>query len=162
MASDFQIDVALDDTLFKVEPPAGYALRKDESKIIGMDEKTFLNPEPAVADPLRIFAEKTGGTFPKRLDDPEKFRKMVPQQAQKTAIPDSETFRTIQVLTRFMMATQALKEKFGYAPDGVKLGDADKILFWYHPDGGKSYRAIFGDLHAADVSEDKLPERPKP
>ena len=36
-----------------------------------MDEKTFLNPEPAVADPLRIFAEKTGGTFPCCLDDPE-------------------------------------------------------------------------------------------
>ncbi len=162
VASDFQIDVALDDALFKVAPPAGYALRKEESKIIGMDEKTFLNPEQAVADLLRIFAEKTGGTFPKRLDDPEEFRKMMPQQAQKTAIPDSETFRTIQALTRFMMATQALREKFGYTPDGVKLGDADKILFWYRPDGGTSYRAIFGDLHAADVRADKLPANPKP
>ena len=162
VACDFQVDVALDDALFKLEPPAGYALRKEESKIIGMDEKTFLNPEQAVADLLRIFAEKTGGTFPKRLDEPEEFRKMMPQQVQKTAIPDSETLRMIQALTRFMIATQSLKEKFGYTPDGVKLGDADKILFWYRPDGGKSYRAIFGDLHAADVRVDKLPANPKP
>jgi hypothetical protein len=61
-----------------------------------------------------------------------------------------------------MMATRSLKEKFGYRSDGVKLGDADKILFWYRPDGAAGYRALFGDLHADDVTADKLPEKPKP
>jgi hypothetical protein len=161
VASDFQIDAPLDDALFKLEPPAGYALRKDESKIIGMDTKTFLNPEQAVTDLLRIFMDKTGA-FPTRLNEPAELEKLVPKQAQKSAIPDSETLRTVQAFTRFMMATQALKEKYGYAPDGVKFGDADKILFWYRPNDGTSYRAIFGDLHAADVSVDKLPEKPRP
>ena len=50
--------------------------------------------------------------------------------------------------------------------EGVKLGDADKIVFWYQPKGKETYRAVFGDLHAADVAADRLPavekEQPKP
>jgi hypothetical protein len=30
----------------------------------------------------------------------------------------------------------------------------------YRPEGATQYRALYGDLHAADVSEDKLPEKP--
>jgi hypothetical protein len=160
--TDFQIDLPVDDALFRLEPPAGYAVRKEESKIIGMDEKTFLNPENAAADILRIFAEKNGGAFPKRLDDPEEFQKIMPKEAKKAAIPDSETFRLIQAMTRFMMVTRSLKDGFGYRPEGVKLGDADKILFWFRPDGGTAYRALYGDLHGADVTADKLPENHKP
>ena len=60
------------------------------------------------------------------------------------------------------MASRNLNGGFGYKSDGVKLGDADKILFWYRPEGATQYRALYGDLHAADVTEDKLPEKPKP
>ena len=49
----------------------------------------------------------------------------------------------------------------GYKPDGVKFGDRDKIIFWYRPDKAEKYRAVFGDLHVADVSADQLPEKPK-
>jgi len=160
--TDFQIDPQIDDALFRAEPPAGYALRKEESTIIGMDEKTFLNPEKAASDWLRIYAEKTGGNFPKSLDDLTEFDKVFPKKPQASPIPDSETLRAVQSLTRFMIATRSLKAGFGYRADGVKLGDADKILFWYRPDGATSYRALYGDLHAGDVSEDKLPEKPKP
>jgi len=41
------------------------------------------------------------------------------------------------------------------------LGDADKVLFWYRKKGAEKYRAIFGDLHADDVTADRLPEKPK-
>jgi outer membrane lipoprotein-sorting protein len=160
--TDFEIDLPVEDAIFRVEPPAGYALRKEESKIIGMDQKTFHNPEQAASDILRIFAEKNGGSFPKRLDDPEEFRRLMPKEAKKDAIPDSETFRMIQAMTRFMIVTRSLKDGFGYRSEGVKLGDADKILFWYRPDGGTGYRALYGDLHGADVTEDKLPENHKP
>ena len=61
-----------------------------------------------------------------------------------------------------MMATRTLKGGFGYRSDGVKLGDADKILFWYRPEGAADYRVIYGDLHVSDVTEDRLPEKPKP
>ena len=154
--TDFEIDPVLDDALFSVEPPAGYALRKQESALVGMDEKTFLNPEQAAADLLRMCAEKSGGTFPKRLDDPNEFDKIFPKPAQTGAIPDAETFKFVQAITRFTMAARALKGGFGYKPDGVKIGDADKILFWYRPEGLPT-RVLYGDLHAGDV-DDKLPK----
>jgi hypothetical protein len=44
----------------------------------------------------------------------------------------------------------------------VKLGDADKIIFWYKPEGETKYRAVYGDLHVGDVSADQLPGKPKP
>ena len=53
-----------------------------------------------------------------------------------------------------------LKKAYGYSPDKVKLGEADKMLFWYRPKKSDKYRAIFGDLHAEDVDADRLPEKP--
>jgi outer membrane lipoprotein-sorting protein len=158
--SDFQIDLDLDDALFRVAPPAGYALGKAESDALAMDEKTFLNPEQATAAYLRSFAEKTAGSFPKRLDDFAEFDERFPKK--QGAIPDPETLRLVQALARFMMATRSLKGGFGYKSEGVKLGDADKILFWYRPEGAAKYRVLYGDLHESDVTADKLPEKPKP
>ncbi len=160
-ASDFQIDPELDDALFRLDPPAGYTVRKSASDILGMDEKTFLDPEKATADYLRNFAEKTGGRFPKRLDVLSEFDQVFPKK-QVGSLLDGETLRVVQSLTRFMMATRPLNGKFGYRSEGVKLGDADKIIFWYRPEGATTYRALYGDLHAADVPEDKLPVAPKP
>jgi len=160
--TDFQIDPKVDESLFRIEPPAGYALRKGESNMLEMDEKSFLNPEKAAVALLRIFAEKTGGTFPKRLDDLKEFDKLFPPKPKVGTLPDAETMRLLFPMTRFLMATQPLKGNFGYRSDGVKLGDADKILFWYRPEGAASYRVIYGDLHVADVTADRLPEKPKP
>jgi outer membrane lipoprotein-sorting protein len=156
---DLQIDPQIDDALFRFDPPPGYALRKAASDALGMDEKTFLNPEKSAEGLLRNFAEKTGGAFPKRLDDLTEFDERFPKK--KGGIPDPEALKVAQSVSRFMMATKPLKGGFGYRPDGVKLGDADKILFWYRPEGAAKYRALYGDLHVADVTEDKLPEKPK-
>lgn len=62
------------------------------------------------------------------------------------------------IRTRLFMA----KDKdHGYKAEGVKRGDREKIIFWYHPEKSGKYRAIFGDLHIAAVSADQLPEKPK-
>jgi len=159
--TEFQIDPKVDESLFRIEPPAGYALRKAESNMLEMDEKSFLNPEKAVVALLRMFAEKTGGTFPKRLDNLTEVAEVFPMKLNGK-LPDAESLRVVQSMTRFLMATQPLKGGFGYRADGVKLGDAGKILFWYRPDGGTSFRVVYGDLHVADVTADKLPEKPKP
>jgi outer membrane lipoprotein-sorting protein len=159
-SSDFRIDPDVDDALFRVAPPPGYALRKAESNALGMDEKTFLNPEEAAAALLRLFAEKTGGTFPRRLDDFTEFD--MNKSHKRGELPDAEAIRLGLSLTRFMMATRPLKGGFGYRSEGVKLGDADKILFWYRPEGAANYRVLYGDLHVSDVTEERLPEKPKP
>ncbi len=158
-STDFQIDPELDDALFRLDVPPGYTLNKAVSNLMGMDDKTFLDLDNSAEDLLRKFAEKTGGAFPKRLDDFTEFDEMFPKK--KGALPDAEGLSLALSLTRFMMATRSLKGGFGYRPEGVKLGDADKILFWYRPEGAANYRAIYGDLHAADVTEDKIPVKPK-
>jgi outer membrane lipoprotein-sorting protein len=160
--TDFQIDPVLDDALFSLDLPAGYALRKEESNIFGMDDKTFLDPEKAASDLLRLFAEKAGGAFPKRLDDASEYQKLLPKQADQSKLPSGEMLKVLHSYTRFVMAIRTLKAGFGYRSEGVKLGDADKIVFWYRPEGAANYRAIYGDLHAGEVAEDKLPEKPKP
>jgi Predicted periplasmic protein (DUF2092) len=160
-ATDFQIDPEIDDALFRTDPPAGYALSKGESETMTMDDKTFLNPEKAAEAFLRIFAAKSGGTFPKRLDDFSEFDTVFPKN-KVGELPDAQTFRAVQSIACVLMATKNLKGGYGYKSEGVKLGDADKLLFWYRPEGATQYRALYGDLHAADVSEDKLPEKPKP
>jgi outer membrane lipoprotein-sorting protein len=159
--TDFQIDPEVDDALFRMEPPPGYALRKAESDLLGMDEKTFLNPEKAAVALLRVFAEKTGGKFPKRLDDLSEFDEVFPRKQKVGELPDAEMLRVVQSISRFMMASRTLNGGFGYKSDGVKLGDADRILFWYRPQGATQYRAVYGDLHVGDVDADQLPETPK-
>ena len=42
-----------------------------------------------------------------------------------------------------------------------RFGDREKIVFWYRPDKADKYRAVYGDLYMADVTADKLPEKPK-
>ncbi len=158
--SDFQIDPDVDDALFRVAPPPGYTLRKVESNLLEMNEKTLLNPEKAAVALLRLFAEKNGGAFPKRLDDLTEFNGK--ETHKRGELPDAKTLQVVHALSRFMMATRTLKGGFGYRSEGVKLGDADKILFWYRPEGTVNYRAIYGDLHASDVAEDRLPEKAKP
>ena len=37
--------------------------------------------------------------------------------------------------------------------------DAGTIVFWFKPKGADLYRAVYGDLHGADVTADKLPEK---
>jgi hypothetical protein len=39
----------------------------------------------------------------------------------------------------------------------VKLGDKDRIVFWYQLEKSDKYRAIFGDLRVEDVTKDQLP-----
>jgi outer membrane lipoprotein-sorting protein len=160
--SDFQVDPDLDDALFRVAVPSGYALRKAESNALEMDEKTFLNPEQATAAYLRVFAEKTGGTFPRRLDDLTELDEVFPKKQKLGELPDAEALEVVQRTVRFMLATRSLKGGFGYRSQGVKFGDADKIVFWYRPEGAANYRVLYGDLHVSDVTENRLPEKPKP
>jgi outer membrane lipoprotein-sorting protein len=152
--SDFRIDPPLDDALFRLEPPAGYALR-------AVDVPVGSSGEAALIDLLRLCAEASGGAFPPKILDREAMRARFPKE-KWTGPDDPRMIRLAQATAASVVFLQfALKEAYGYAPDGVRLGDAGRILFWYRPKGSPTYRAIFGDLHAEDVAADRLPEKPK-
>ncbi len=159
--SDFAINPPLDDALFSLKPPEGYALAKGTADFL-MDEEKFLNLEDAATQLLKRYAEKSGGKFPAKIDDLSMFETLEPKKKVAGALPDPETFKTLQIMVRFLMASRKFEGTYGYKADGVKLGDADTIVFWSRPKGSEKYRAVYGDLHAAEVSADKLPEKPKP
>jgi hypothetical protein len=56
----------------------------------------------------------------------------------------------------------SLKGDYGYRPEGAQLGDADRILFWYRPARATKSRALYADLHWADLSTDQLPKKARP
>jgi hypothetical protein len=47
---------------------------------------------------------------------------------------------------------------WGYTGKGVKLGETEKIVLWYQLPGSNTYRAIYGDLRAADIAQEDLPK----
>ena len=161
--SDFQLDPRLDDSLFSLEPPQGYALQKKDINVA--DDKDDGKPETAVATLLRMYAENSGGMFPKQIDDWVGYgEKLKDEKIQGPS--DPKMLRLVNLVVRVQILLLNSKGHHGYNADGVKLGDAGKIVFWYQPKGKETYRAVFGDLHAADVAADRLPtvekEQPKP
>jgi outer membrane lipoprotein-sorting protein len=160
--TDFQLDPPLDDALFRAEPPEGYEVQTANGGIL------FDKPEAAVIRLLRVFAEHNAGAFPARLDDPNAFKSLdalfpKPKEGEKPSFTklDPKLVELMMSFGRVLGLRNELKG-FGYKADGVKLGDADKIIFWYKPEGSEKYRVVFGDLHVGDVAADQLPEKPKP
>jgi outer membrane lipoprotein-sorting protein len=147
---DIQINPRLDDSLFRLEPPDGYTLT--------IERRPATSGEEAVVNVLRTYAEHAGGRFPPGLDDWVGYAKVLP--ADKF---DGATNPRVVALVQDMAQMNALilecKGDHGYRPAGAKLGDARKIVFWFRRKGAAQYRAIYGDLHAADVNAEHLPDQ---
>ncbi|HZW31464.1 MAG TPA: DUF2092 domain-containing protein [Isosphaeraceae bacterium] len=152
--ADIRLDPVLDDALFSFDPPAGYALRKAGTKLM-------MTPEEAVVRRLRTYADAHDGRFPARLDDFTDSQKPASTKKPKGAV-EPGAFEVAIAAAHVAAFCQKMKDHYGYKPEGVKLGDARTILFWYQPEGQTRYRAVYGDLHVGDVSADQLPEKPKP
>lgn len=152
--SDIELDPKLDDSLFSLDPPHGYSLQK--TSLTANDDKDDGTPEMAVAKLLRTYAEKSGGSFPTRLDDWSSYDKQFQKIGIKGAT-DPAMMRLINLVVRVQIFMLERKSDYGYKADGVKLGDANKLLFWYKPKDKPTYRALYGDLHAADVTADQVP-----
>jgi hypothetical protein len=60
-------------------------------------------------------------------------------------------------LGKGMLFMMGLKDQH-YAGNGVKLGEADKAIFWYQPEGSETWRVIYGDLRVKDVAPENLPK----
>jgi hypothetical protein len=46
---------------------------------------------------------------------------------------------------------------FHYQGSNGKLGEADKPICWWRPDGSETYRVVYADLSVRDVSPEDLP-----
>jgi hypothetical protein len=45
---------------------------------------------------------------------------------------------------------------YGYLGADAKLGEKDKIIFWYRLPQSESYRAIFGDLRSEEITREQI------
>jgi len=153
---NFQFDVPVDDSEISMKVPEGYKLEEAEIDFTKGTEEDFI-------ESLRIWAEVLlDGKFPEAVGT-EQYMKTVPLLGEKlvqSGLSVDEAGKVAMIFPRGMFFLQILEidDKYHYAGKGVKLGDADKAIFWYRPEGSDTYRVIYGDLSVKDVSKENLPK----
>jgi hypothetical protein len=164
---NIEFDVPLEESLVSMEVPAGYTLKDNFIHIqvtapdnLPEEQLDLSNAtEEDLVESLRIWAEIIlDGAFPDAIGT-DHFVKQAYVLGSKLAslrLPVSEADK----FPKGMIFLQEFEfgGKWGYAGKGVKLGDADKIILWYQPQGSNTYRAIYGDLRVAEVAEEDLPK----
>ncbi len=154
---NIEFDVPVDGSLVSMEPPAGY-------KLAGMEYSMNQFTEEDFVESLRIWAEFIlDGRFPETIgvEDLLKIAPLLGEKLSQSNLPEEEGIRIGMTFGRGMMFFQRIVEEgcdWHYAGSGVKLGEADKAVFWYRPKDSETYRVIYGDLHVEDVAPENLPE----
>jgi hypothetical protein len=152
--SNFNFDAQLDPSQFSIVPPAGYTLKKQSFAISG-------DLADNVVPILKMYAEHNGGEFPPNLTDWAGIFKKMMGTTKPTTAPAGLTKIAPNIGATFGLLAQFQKGKtYDYLPSNAKLGDADKIVLWFQPKDSQTYKAIYGDLHVAEVTADKLPAPP--
>ncbi|MCU0914300.1 MAG: hypothetical protein MUC88_07050 [Planctomycetes bacterium] len=156
IVKNMRFDVPMDEALFSMDVPAGYQRQQVQLDLFGSTEADFLAG-------LRIRAEMFGdGQFPDSLAF-EDYMKQVPEIIKKvealklSAEQNAELEKTMGAHLLFLRMFKG-EGKWYYRGKGVRLGAADKPIFWYRPKGSETYRVIYGDLHVGDAARENLPE----
>ncbi len=152
---NFKFDEPIDDSQVSMDVPDGYTLAGAEIDFTKGTEEDFIAS-------LRIWAEVLlDGKFPEAIGTEDYMREMTSlgEKVAQSALSGDEVEKLGMTLPRGMFFLQSLEidDKYHYAGKGVKLGDADKAIFWYRPEGSETYRVIYGDLVVKDVAEENLP-----
>ncbi len=155
---NFQFNIPVEELAQQVsmEVPDGYKLVEIEGKEFDMGTPT----EQDLVECLRFWAQDLNdGNFPETVGMME-LTKMLPQVEAKlaeTITSAEEGTQKGMSLGKGMLFHMGLKDRH-YAGSGVKVGEADKAVFWYLPDGSDTYRVIYGDLSVKDVAAGDLPK----
>ena len=153
---NFKFDERIEESEVSMKVPEGYTSEEAEADFTKGTEEDFI-------ESLRTWAKiLLDGTFPEAVGT-ESFMKQIPLLGEKLAqsgLSEDEAAKLGMTLPRGMFFLQLLEteDKYHYAGKGVKLGDADKAIFWYRPEDSDTYRVIYGDLSVKEVSEENLPK----
>jgi hypothetical protein len=156
VCDNMKFDVVLDETRFSMEVPDGYTIRE-----AGIDFKD--SSESGFVETLRIWAEIIeDGNFPNSiaLKDVVNLGPKFGKGLKRAGLTDEQQ---LEVATRFGQGYVFIRffkgqGQWHYAGQGVKLGDADKAIFWYQPQDSETWRVIYGDLRVEDVAAENLPQ----
>lgn len=163
---NIEFDVPLEESLVSMEVPAGYTMKDIAihiTEVPAPDNHWSNATEEDLVESLRIWAEIIlDGAFPDAIGTDHFLKQAAPLGSKMASLrlPLSEGEQLFHKFQRGMIFLQKFEfgVKWGYAGKGVKLGDADKIILWYQPQGSNTYRAIYGDLRVAEVAEEDLPK----
>jgi outer membrane lipoprotein-sorting protein len=159
---DFKWNVKVDSALFSVTPPEGYDVRE---WVLDVSE----NGEKDLVEALSAWAEMSGKEFPASIADlanPEEVRTLLIQRFNRSGDPRTEldeAMKEANVLLKGLTFSQGLKAQrsWHYAGAGVKLGEKNKPVCWWKPEGSAKYRILYGDLRVTDIDEAHLPKKPR-
>jgi len=152
---NFQFNVPVEEleSLVSMDLPDGYT---EQKKVFDMTTST----EQDLVECLRIWAEVLmDGNFPEAIGMEELMTQLPQIEAKlgESVASAEEGTQKGMTLGKGMLFIMGLKDQH-YAGNGVKLGEADKAIFWYLPEGAGTYRVIYGDLSVKDVAEENLPK----
>jgi hypothetical protein len=165
---DIVLDGGQDDSLFALEPPAGYAFKTVQRPAIA---------EKDVLEFMGIVAEYFRGTFPDRMpqfvqsskEELERYGRALQAVHQRSGASPAEV-KLVEAIERWwqtgmpgpgpmnvFITQQISRGSWKYLGKGVRLGDKDRIVCWYQPRGSRTYRVVYGDLSVKDVAPEGLP-----
>jgi hypothetical protein len=156
---DINFDAELDDSLFSLVPPVGYALQTEQRAQV---------TEREMVDYLGALADCNGQVFPdqpylvdiKRINEIEKKAKGDLTLAEQKLVDMVHHYMLANLNlmpTRHFIDDHTVKGSFRYLGNGVKLGDKDRIICWYKLQGAATYRVVYGDLSIKDMAPEDLP-----
>jgi outer membrane lipoprotein-sorting protein len=154
---NIKFDVPVDESLLSMDVPAGYILTEQEIDLSQFSEQDFVIT-------LRILVKHFyNSKFPDSLglEDFMNFVGHIQEEANELTMSDEEQVLLGMHFSKGFMFFQQMGPsgiQRRYVGKGVKLGEADKAVFWYKPRGSKTYRVIYGDMSVKDVLPQDLPK----
>jgi len=154
----FELNPKLDPALFDTTPPADY-------RVQSFDVDASKPTEATLIEGLRLAANLNDGQFMNNLDTASMQALIIKQALQKKADAKADSkdlapeFMTAAMkVGRGMLFVLEMPEKADvhYAGKGVKLGEPDRAILWYKPEGTEKYRIVYADLTVNDA--DRAPE----
>jgi len=163
---DINFDVDLDDSLFSLEPPEGYAVKIERRAQV---------TEKDMVEYLGILADYNNKTFPDQIFPfaftSDRLNKVYDKPKNKRSAAEQKLLDTMNhykmanlnmLPTGHFVEDHTVKDSFRYLGKGAKLGDKDRIVCWYKLRGSNIYRVVYGDLSINDVAPEDLPLRVEP
>jgi outer membrane lipoprotein-sorting protein len=165
--SDIVFNEELDESLFSMEVPEGY-----ESQSMKYDYEPSEKPgEEDLIRALSLWSDKNGGKFPSELNMKaavellqllEEKMGLVFEKGKAQDISNPNLHEFYRIRRRIQHGVGFVQKLFSesdwhYAGKDVKLGEAEKPICWYRPEGSETYRVIYGDLSVKEVLQKELP-----
>ncbi len=147
---NIEFNVPVDESLLSMDIPDGYTVSDQQLDLSRFSERDF------VITLEFLVKYYFNDNFPEslRLEDFMNFVGQIQKEANEPKMSEEEQVQLGMHFAKGFMFFQQMgpsRIKWRYIGKGVKLGEADKAVFWYHPKDSDTYRVIYGDLSVKDV-----------